>query len=137
MRQRGRKSAAALALVHSRETKVPAPPASFNDAQKEVWRATILAMPEDWFSTENLPILESYCVTVDRSRTLTKRLNKVPAGSKLYFKLIHMEQKFARSIAMLATKMRIAQQSTYDKSKRKPKSVKPDWVEDREDEAEG
>ena len=43
-----------------------------------------------------------------------------PLFAKTYAALLKAQRDEPASIAMLATKMRIAQQSTYDKSKRKP-----------------
>lgn len=138
MRQRGRKSAAALRLVASNDdADRPVGPRSLTSEQLVIWDATVAALPSDWFSPENLPLLEQYCVLIDRTRAVNKKMNTEKIGTQLYFRLLSLEQKFARSIAMLATKMRIAQQSTYDKSRRKgAKDMKPDWEthEDSEEE---
>lgn len=138
MRQRGRKSAAALRLVTSDDdAERHVSPRSLTADQREIWDATVQSMPSDWFSPENLPLLEQYCVMIDRARAVNKKMNSEKIGTQLYFRLLSLEQKFARSIAMLATKMRIAQQSTYDKSRRKgAKDIKPQWDthEDSEEE---
>jgi hypothetical protein len=135
MRQRGRKSAAALRLVHSDTGERAESPRTLTKEQKEIWDATLAAMPHDWFSAENLPLLEQYCVLISRARAINKKMNAESVGSSLYFRLLYVEQKFARNIAMLATKMRIAQQSTYDKSRRKgSQDLRPAWDADSEGE---
>lgn len=135
MKQRGRKSAAALRLVHVGDSERPLPPECLTHEQAEIWSSVVAAVPKDWFSAENLPILEQYCVTISRARACAAKLNKEPVGTEKYFRLLPLEQKFSRTVAMLATKMRIAQQSTYDKSRRKgAKDMRPAW--DAEDESE-
>ena len=42
-------------------------------------------------------------------------------------RLLKMQERESRAIATLATKMRLSQQSTYDKSKRKPLMGKKPW----------
>ena len=138
MRQRGRKTAAALRLVHSDDGDRHESPRTLTAEQRQIWDATVQAMPSDWFSPENLPLLEQYCVLISRARAINAKMNREPVGSSMYFRLLYVEQKFARNIAMLATKMRIAQQSTYDKSRRKgAKDLKPAWDREHEDEEVG
>lgn len=133
MRQRGRKSAAALRLVHSDDDPRPEGPDSLTREQRELWDSIIRAVPKDWFSAENMPLLEQYCVLIDRTRAVNKKLNGEKIGTNIYFRLLSLEHKFTRHLAMLATKMRIAQQSTYDKSRRKgAKDLRPAWDADDE-----
>jgi hypothetical protein len=44
-----------------------------------------------------------------------------------YHSLLRAEEEQSRAIASLATRLRITQQSTYDKSKKKPLDVKRPW----------
>jgi len=44
-----------------------------------------------------------------------------------YHSLLQAEEEQSRAIASLTTKLRISQQSTYDKSKKKPVDVKRPW----------
>jgi hypothetical protein len=46
---------------------------------------------------------------------------------KEYRDLLRSEEEQSRAIAALSTKMRISQQTTYDKSKKKPTSGKNPW----------
>jgi hypothetical protein len=149
---RGRRSAAALTLVgvgaggmQIERIERPAPPASFSDAESDVWRETTSALPADWFRPEQLPLLTQYCrhvvranVIADKIATVEEALAEIesrpaeqfesPAersmlwewSSKNYDRLLKQQERQSSLIIHLATKMRLTQQSTYDKSKRKP-----------------
>lgn len=45
-------------------------------------------------------------------------------------RLLKMQERESRVITTLATKMRISQQSTYDKSKKKPLAGKKPWEDE-------
>ena len=127
MQQRGRKSGAQLALVaegNVEHMKPVEPPTSMPDDQKEVWRRVVASCPPDWFQPETLDILEQYCVHVCRAKFLGQMINSMNVASigtstDKVLELMRQEHRQSRLVASLATKMRIAQQSTYDKSARR------------------
>lgn len=129
MRQRGRKSAAALTIVSDNPVRSVTPPANMPDDQKEIWHSIVETMPADWFGKENVALLEQYCVHVCRAKMLGQLVNELTikpdrtsGETSRMLELMRQEHRQSRLIASLATKMRIAQQSTYDKSARKRKS---------------
>lgn len=124
MRQRGRVSAVALSVVAGETEEGPEPLEHLPPAAKKVWRDTVDSLPPDWFNKDTYPLLEQYCVTVVRLRGVNEKLATMTTGTEPYFRLVYLENKLQQLICVLATKMRIAQQSTYDKSKRKAAKAK-------------
>src|SRR5688500_9198888 len=80
MAQRGRKSAAALAV---REPEARAvvhvdAPYDLTDEQADVWRATLASLPPDWIDTGAHPALAAYC----RTTTTMRRLGSLVAQAE-------------------------------------------------------
>lgn len=139
MIQRGRKSAAKLAVIHGGGAagQRPEPPEHLTDAQKEEWWAVVNRMPADWFPRETHAMLAQYCRHVARAgdiaTVLDRMINSKKMDARVYEKLLRQEMAQSRAICTLATKMRLSQQSTYDKSKKKSfneGSVSAPWEDD-------
>ena len=118
MQQRGRKSAAALAVVSSTAGGRLAPPPSLTEDQRNVWLRTVNAKPPDWFSDEHVPLLEAYCRHVTFAATIARALAKVDPewllsdeGIARHERLYKMHDREERAISALATRMRLTQQS--------------------------
>jgi hypothetical protein len=118
--QRGRKSAASLAVVRPFfQEHRPAPPAELTPEQAEEWVAIVNAMPADWF--DHAPeLLVAHVRHVCTARLLAAQINAFdPAwlasdeGLKRYDKLLAMRERETKSMMSLATKMRLTQQSRY------------------------
>lgn len=142
MRQRGRQSEAALTLVPVsgvvERIERPAPPAGMPEAQAGVWCAITASLDAEWFRPEQLPLLTQYCrhtvasnVLAEQIEQLQQEMSELQAAtdgtakdlwlhSKTYTELLAAQRGETAALVSLATKMRIAQQSTYDKSARKP-----------------
>lgn len=128
MKTRGRDSAAALEVVPFARAldrvERPRPPAELNPEQAEEWTAVVGRMPADWFPRETHPLLVDYCRHVVMARRIAQLIEQAESGETLdvveYDRLGKMAERESRVIASLATKMRITQQTTYDKSKKKP-----------------
>ena len=139
MGNRGRKSAAALALVTAPAPTAgavelverPGPPQRLNDAERELWIAVVNSLPADWFGAASLPVLEQYCVHVIEARRLTDLIAQAVDDEDLmisdYERLLRMRERESRAVSGLATKLRITQQSTINwrgnpsrEGKRKP-----------------
>lgn len=127
MGNRGRVSAAALTVISPggiETVRRPEPPIELTDEQAEEWRAIVNRMPADWFTRETAPLLVQYCRTIVRARRLAQLLNNTEKSEELdvkeYRDLLRSEAEQSGVLMSLATKMRISQQSTYDKSKKKP-----------------
>lgn len=50
-----------------------------------------------------------------------------PFDIEEYDRLLKMQEREGRAMSSLATRMRITQQTTYDKSKKKPVTGKKPW----------
>lgn len=133
MRQRGRKSAASLEVVSSNISPIERPPVpdDLTDEQAEVWRKITNRMPADWFPAETWPLLAMYCrhvVTARRVAQLIEQAEESPDTEvETLDRLYKMQERESRAMASLATKMRITQQTTYDKSRKKPVQVRKPW----------
>lgn len=114
--KRGRVSAADLAIVPVTPLgAVPRqkPPHDLTDEQVEVWQGVVNDQPADWFSPSTVPLLTQYCRHVVSARQIGELAERAAAGMDLATldKLLQMQARESAAIAMLATKMRIAQQS--------------------------
>lgn len=127
MRQRGRKSAGAMDAAQPL-TQRPAPLPGLSAAQKTIWKRIVDGLPPDWFRPETLDLLAEYCEQITASRKISKMIDKLPNKDSVdeLEKLIRLKEKTARVMATLATKMRISQQSTYDREKVKDNSPPAD-----------
>ena len=122
MKQRGRKSTAKLAVLESPIEQRPAPPDSLSESQKAMWVEVVKSKPHDWFDAGSIPLLVEYCRVRESLDILAKEANaadpewlKTDAGLKRHTDLwAAIDQKQGR-MAQLAMKMRLTQQSRYDK----------------------
>ena len=119
MGTRGRKSAESLTVVTEAIPVRPDPPDSLTRRQAEVWRAVVATKPADWFTADSQPLLVAYCKAVENHERISTEIEKANkaklSGEKLkeYEKLIVLQEKQARLMATLATKMRLTQMSRY------------------------
>ena len=133
MRQRGRKSAASLEVVSSNVAPIERPPApdDLTDEQAEVWQKITSRMPADWFPAETWPLLGMYCRHVVAARRVAQLIAQAEESPDLEVetldRLYKMQERESRAMSSLATRMRLTQQSTYDKSRRKPIQVRKPW----------
>ena len=126
MGKRGPKSAAekeAACLISGEFRKPPKPPGDLNEGQKSIWQLIVNRLPADWFAFENYPLLVQYCRHISRARLVSQMLDDMKKEKfiiKDYRDLLRSEEEQSRILSSLATKMRLTQQSAYDKSKKKP-----------------
>jgi hypothetical protein len=125
MGARGRQSLASLEIsgTTSRLDR-PSAPHDLTDEETEVWVVVVESLPADWFGPSTIPLLVQYCRHAVQARRLGQLIEKATGKKDLeladYDRLLKMQQRESMALAALATKMRISQQSTYDKSKKKP-----------------
>lgn len=120
MGTRGRTSVAALtapAAVGPVETVARLrAPHDLTDEETEVWAAVVESHPADWFDPSTAPMLGQYCRHVIHARRVAELIERAVGNPELaikdYDRLLKMQERESRAIASLATKMRIAQQST-------------------------
>lgn len=135
MAKRGRVSVAALAvssLAAPIETvQRPDAPYDLTDEQAKEWWAVVNRMPADWFPRETHGMLAQYCRHVVAARRVAELVKSVEAENEFdllaYDRALKMQEREGRAISSLATKMRISQQTTYDKSRKKPSAALKPW----------
>lgn len=135
MGRRGRTSIAALAVQKSGKVlqvmQRPDAPYDLTDEQADEWRAVVDSLPAEWFPRETWPLLSQYCRHVVNARRVAQLITQALGQKTLdvvdYDKLLAMQEREGRAISSLATRMRLTQQTTYDKSKKKPSRVAKPW----------
>ena len=130
MGARGRKSAAAITTLKPAISR-PKAPGYLTREQVAEWEAVVNRMPEEWFPRETHQLLAQYCRHVTASRKIAGLIENMEAGEiaiEEYDRLLKMQEREGRAMSSLATRMRISQQSTYDKQKvKKFTSAKKPW----------
>jgi hypothetical protein len=136
MGTRGRRSSAEIAVIgpHGLETiRRPAPPASLTDEQAQEWRQIVSSMAANYFSPETHALLEARCRHVIWGRRLAQAIEAEEKSPDFdmttYQSLLRAAAEQSRVITILDTKMRLAQQTTYDRRepKRKSAGLKTPW----------
>jgi hypothetical protein len=120
MKQRGRKSTEALAVVRTFPDLRPAPPEDLTEEQATEWRAIVARMPGDWFPRETHATLASYCRHVCTGRMLSRFVDKFEADHlgdeecvDRLKDVLRMRETETRAASALARAMRLTQQSRY------------------------
>lgn len=119
MAQRGRKSSASLSIVPLTQPAPsirPQPPARLGKVARDIWRSTTSSRPADYFDAASLPMLEAYCrahAEYLRVQSALESMNP-KRDAKEYARLARTADSLTGRAAMLATKMRLSQQSRYD-----------------------
>lgn len=133
MEQNGRKSAKSLEVV-APVSRMPRPiaPTELSEEQAREWSLVVERLPADWFPAETHGLLAQYCRHIVSARRVAQLIASLESGEDFsiaaYDKLLAMQEREGRAMSSLATRMRISQQSTFDKEKRKPlKMRKPPW----------
>ncbi len=133
MATRGRKSAAALSVAVGPVEIIQRPDAPYDltDEQSAEWWAVVNRMPADWFPRETHAMLSAYCRHVVAARRVAQLVTACEASEPFdvgqYDLLLKMQEREGRALSSLATRMRVSQQSTFDKEKKKPKQVMKPW----------
>ena len=134
MGTRGRKSGASLQVVRPEDVERlarPEPPSHLTDEQAEEWRAVVDTLPAEWFSRETHSMLAQYCRHVVTARRVSQMIDSAESEAAPDIdqldKLYKMQEREGRAMSSLATRMRMTQQATYDKSRKKPRTVKKLW----------
>jgi hypothetical protein len=118
-----------------RPAKRPKPPSDLTKEQATEWQFVVDRMPADWFPREMHGVLVQYCRHIIEARRIGQLIAQMVGKKRFdldqYEQLLRMQDKEGRSVSMLATRMRLTQQSRYDK-KRKTGNViaQRPWQED-------
>ena len=136
MAKRGRKSAAALAVVGKNGVSAvvrPNPPDELTDEQAHEWRSVVNRMPADWFPRETFGLLVQYCRHVVSARRVGDLIENIidseESGRWLedYDRLLKMQEREGRALSSLATRMRVSQHAQYNHKKKTGSSVSKPW----------
>jgi len=126
MAQRGRKSAASLTVVATAGVETvrrPEPPSELTDEQAHEWRRIVNRLPADWFPAETHGLLIQYVRHLVASRRVAQLVAALEGSDEFdtdeYDKLLKMQEREGRALSSLATRMRLTQQSTFDKERDK------------------
>ena len=126
MKQRGKKSAAALGVATSpiSAKNRPEPPNDLTPEQRLEWVLVVNAAPVDWFSPCNLQVLAQYTRHAVASRRVAQLIEQAESDDEFsvleYEKLLKMQERESRVITTLLTKMRLTQQSIFSARKTRP-----------------
>jgi hypothetical protein len=109
-----RKSLASLetAPIKAKDARLP-PPETLNPRQKSLWLCIVDALPANWFTPAEQPLLVNYVESISFQETVSRQI-KAGNTDIRDSKILHdIYCKQAGLIASLATKMRLTQQSKY------------------------
>lgn len=137
MKTAGRKSSAELEIVSSMGEnqlsviKRPSAPEELTVEESVEWERVVGSMPAEWFKPETHAMLAQYCRHVVGSRRMSQRIeteeNSPILDMKELERLYRMRERESRAASMLATRMRITQQTYYDKQKRRNSGNEKPW----------
>lgn len=136
MNTTGRKSSAALEIVqHMGENQLsvikrPQSPNELTSDESVEWDRVVGSMPAEWFKPETHAMLTQYCRHVIGARKISQFIENEESGPidmKELERLYRMRERESRAASMLATRMRITQQTYYDKQKRRNSGTEKPW----------
>jgi hypothetical protein len=137
--QRGRKSAAALAVVDEACSAGISVPPGLTAGERVVWMTTVSSKPADWFGSEHVPILVEYVRCVCRAQVIDRQIKAfdddwlaTAEGLVRFEKLTAIAIKTAGMINRLATAMRLTQQATILADKVIPKPGSRLWQREKQ-----
>ena len=126
MRQRGRRSAAALAIAGFGGLPRPEPPAELTAEQAEHWRAVVAAVPPDYFPVTTWPLLVQLCRHVTSARYVEGLLDEWRRGPRKdragLARLLAEQRASSDCILRLMRAMRLAHQSREGAGHKKPET---------------
>jgi len=120
MAQRGRKSAASLAVVRPITDHRPSPPEGLTEEQAAEWTAITRRLPAGHFPRECHGLLMAYCKHISSFRMLSESVDSFRSewlitdeGLGRYGALLALREREGRALSSLATRLRITPQSRY------------------------
>jgi phage terminase small subunit len=140
MNKRGRIAQAAIDAPRINGIKRPEPPAHLEPDAADEWRKVVNRMPADWFPDETHAILEQRCRHVIWMRATADQIDEMTHSKnfdiKEYNFLLRLAASQSRTLINMDTNMRLTQQTTHDKSKRKgaAKAKGAPWAKEKETE---
>jgi hypothetical protein len=115
-----RKSTDSLSIVTTLPGQRLRPPARLSAEAVGIWRAVVSGKPAAWFAADTAAVLEAYVLAVVGHRVVSKQIRGLEEkslatedGLAAYDRLLRMQDRQARVLASMATKLRLTQQSRY------------------------
>ena len=101
----------------------PKPPEDMNPAHAEIWNKTVRSEPVNWFQSQaQKDLLRMYCAAVYSAHLVQQFIDSFPIamlstpnGTRHYNNLSRLRRDETNSAVSLATKLRITNQSRYDR----------------------
>jgi phage terminase small subunit len=114
MRQRGRKSAAALSVVDVHDQQKLLPPAFLSEPERELFASIVGGCDADHFRQTDLPLLSRYCeaAVLAENAALELRDGAVVDGKPSPW--IVVQEKCVRALVSLSMRLRLSPQSRLD-----------------------
>jgi len=113
-----RRSAAELAIVRVEPPLQPRPPADLTAEQAAEFVSIVNHMPANWFGQESVGILAAYCRHSANARLIAKEIEafkpewlRADNGLDRFDQLLKIQDRQHRTMATLASKMRLSQSS--------------------------
>ena len=126
MGARGKQSIASMSVVQPdgvTAVRRPKPQQGLSNEQADVWRIVVNRLPADWFPGETHDMLAQYCRHVISSRRVADLIEIMTAEEVFavedYDRLLKVQEREGRAISALATRMRLSQQSSVHKDRKK------------------
>lgn len=111
-----RKSAASLSVVAAGPRPILAPPPELSTEEAALWREVVESKPAEWFGNDSAPLLREYvraaCIC-DQLDAKIKNLMASDANAAEMKVLFGLRDGEAKRAAIMATKLRLTQQSRY------------------------
>ncbi|MGB1147880.1 MAG: hypothetical protein ACPG4M_08300 [Alphaproteobacteria bacterium] len=119
MGQRGRKSSGDVLVAETVQLVArPDAPLDLTPEQQEEWSEIVSALPADWFSRENYPLLAQYVRHVVDARRIAQLIDQEVARQDMdiatYAELLKAQRQESTALKTLAASMRLAQQAKYN-----------------------
>ena len=137
MEQRGRKSAAGLAVV-TRDEALPVP-TGLTVGERMVWQRTVCGRPGNYFGSEHVAMLVEYCRLVCRLDVIDQQVREfqpewmaTDEGLKRYDRLVSMGAKLAGATFNLARAMRLTHHAVNESKKAIAKPGGRLWQRDQQ-----
>lgn len=118
VKQRGKKSAAGLAVVDSRRGSRPGPPAELSNFQAARWQQIVGCKPADWFSPDVLPLLTTLVRRMETVYMLDDAIDSFPVadlrdkdGVARLEAITKIRDRETRQLLALARSLRLTLQS--------------------------
>jgi hypothetical protein len=116
MGTRGKRSTASLSVV-SELPQRPPPPAELTPEEAAEWKAAVGTMPATWCSGSTIPLLTQYVRHIVQARRLAEEIARVWGDPAVALadraRLLTLQGIESRTIATIATKLRMTPQSRY------------------------